>query len=629
MPTGGGKSLCYQIPALALPHLTIVVSPLISLMLDQVDALVARGIAATYINSTLSVAEVDARLDAAEQGALKLLYLAPERFDSPRFRDRLARLRVSLLAVDEAHCISQWGHDFRPSYLRLGDARATLGCPAIALTATATPEVRRDIERELRLRDPLVLTGGFDRTNLRWQVRTARDDAEKDSLFLEILRNRPRDGVSIAYASTRRAVDTLADLLNRAGIRAAGYHAGIAGSERRRLQDAFMAEEAGVIVATNAFGMGIDKPNVRLVVHYHLPGTLEGYYQEAGRAGRDGEMADCVLLYSPRDRLTHEFMISQAHPPREVVEAVYEAVRRGSAVQRRGGRGDRLDGRIDRREGAEDQAGSGVDRHRTGWWPQAGSAPLQRLAQRWHGFAPGMAPAAGRSPHAPGPHATRAEGIGLTIARITRMAQGATGEQQVRSALRILGGAGVLRITPAPPAEPWIRLIATPARILRELSDASHVGRDGRDSRARAHRFLCALRDTAGERTLYRGTTVSRQALAEIAGSADEARQILDMLQDECFVEWSPRPGDEGVQLMIDCAPSRLPLPWAALAARRKGEDEKLRRMEEYALAPGCRRGHVLRYFGDPAAMDRCDTCDNCNGPATNNGAGPKARYRD
>lgn len=542
MPTGGGKSLCYQIPALALPHLTIVVSPLISLMLDQVDALVARGIEATYINSTLSAAEVEARLTAAEEGRLKLLYLAPERFDSPRFRDRLARLRVSLLAVDEAHCISQWGHDFRPSYLRLGEVRAILGCPAIALTATATPEVRRDIEQQLQLRDPIVVTGGFDRVNLRWHVRIARDDAEKDRLFVETLRNRPDDGVSIAYASTRRAVDTLTDLLNRIGIRAAGYHAGIAGSERRRLQDAFMAEEAGVIIATNAFGMGIDKPNVRLVVHYDLPGSLEGYYQEAGRAGRDGELSDCVLIYSPRDRLTHEFMISQAHPPREVVEGVYEAVREGSRVARRRG------------------------------WPLGGS---------------------------PAP---------LTIEQVVRAARDVEGEQQVRSALRILEGAGVVRVNSAKQAEPFIRLIATRARMDAELGSSAQGDV--------AYRFLSALRDAVGETTLYGGATVAGRTLGEIAGTVDTARDILDALQDGCFLEWDPRPGRETVQLLADCVTKRLPVPWAALAALRKREVEKLNSMEEYAVTTGCRRGHILRYFGDPAAMESCDTCDNCRGPA-------------
>lgn len=233
MPTGGGKSLCYQVPAAVLPGLTLVVSPLISLMKDQVDRLDAAGIPATFVNSTLERAEADARLAAAEEGRIRLLFVAPERFESSAFRTRLGRFRVALLAVDEAHCISQWGHDFRPSYLGLGKVRESLDCPVIALTATATPEVRNDICGVLRLRDPLILTNGFDRPNLRWHVVHARDEGEKDRILLELLRRRTGPGVSIVYASTRRSVDALADVLHRSGIRSAGYHAGIPGEDRK------------------------------------------------------------------------------------------------------------------------------------------------------------------------------------------------------------------------------------------------------------------------------------------------------------------------------------------------------------------------------------------------------------
>jgi ATP-dependent DNA helicase RecQ len=529
MPTGGGKSLCYQIPALALPGLTLVVSPLISLMLDQVDALQAKGIPAAFVNSALSADEVEARLAAAEEGRLKLLYVAPERFDSPRFRERLARFDVALLAVDESHCISQWGHDFRPSYLRLGALRASLGCPVIALTATATPEVRRDIIHQLRLQDPTVVSRGFDRTNLRWRVLAARDEAEKDRLLLSLLRTRPPEGVPLVYAATRKAVDALADLLNRAGIRAAGYHAGIADVERRRLQDAFMEERAGVVVATNAFGMGVDKPNVRLVAHYHLPGSLEAYYQEAGRAGRDGRMSDCVLFYSPRDRQTHLFMIEQNHPPRDVIVAVYEAVHRAAR--------------------------------------------------------------------------TRGAGEALPLDVIVRGARPARGEEQVRAALRVLEGAGAVRLHGAPHRDPWLRLIATPTRLARELDPIR---------RERCLRFLGALRQSVGEVALYRGVEIPSRRLGELAGSIPAAGELLERLQRECILEWMPRPAAETVEPLTDGKFARLPVDWGALEARRRREVEKLDRMERYATERGCRRGYVLRYFGDSAAMARCDTCDNC-----------------
>ena len=327
LPTGGGKSLCYQVPALMTPGLTVVVSPLISLMKDQVDALSARGLPAAFINSTLTSSQVSDRLAKAGRGEIKMLYVAPERFDAGVTADRLRAMGVSLLAVDEAHCISEWGHDFRPSYLRMRDVRDRLGAPpTMALTATATPEVRKDIATQLALRNPTIIVTGFDRTNLHYHVIPTRTDQEKDDTLVQALRD--NDGLAVVYASTRRNVERIAGVLERARISATAYHAGLDDAHRHEVQDNFMRENVRAIVATNAFGMGIDKPNVRLVVHHAMPGTLEAYYQEAGRAGRDGLHSECVLLHSFPDRFTHEFFIKGAYPERPVVEAVYSAMQR-------------------------------------------------------------------------------------------------------------------------------------------------------------------------------------------------------------------------------------------------------------------------------------------------------------
>ena len=329
LPTGGGKSVCFQVPALVLPGLTVVVSPLISLMKDQVDALEARKLPAAFINSTLTSAQVSDRLARAARGEIRLLYLAPERFDFGNVAARLATIGVSLLAIDEAHCISQWGHDFRPSYLRVAEARTKLGSPpTVALTATATPEVREDICRQLALDNPRTIITGFDRTNLTYHVLPARNDAEKDTLLVETLRK--HEGLAVVYASTRKSVDRLSFLLEQQGIPCAGYHAGLDDSHRREVQEAFMTEKIRAIIATNAFGMGIDKPNVRTVIHHSMPGTLEAYYQEAGRAGRDGLHSEVFLLHSFPDRFTHEFFIKGAYPERSTVEQVYAALVRAS-----------------------------------------------------------------------------------------------------------------------------------------------------------------------------------------------------------------------------------------------------------------------------------------------------------
>jgi RecQ family ATP-dependent DNA helicase len=325
MPTGSGKSLCYQLPALLLDGVTLVISPLIALMKDQVDGLVENQVPATFINSSLTPSEQGQRLREIQQGKYKLVYIAPERFRNPGFMEGIQSCRVSLFAVDEAHCVSEWGHDFRPDYLRLKAVVEKLGHPPVAaLTATATPDVRRDIITQLGLRQPVTFVAGFDRPNLRFHVKRVEGESDKIDAVLGVLRKKAQRG--IIYAATRKNVETLTEALQSHGYKVGGYHAGMGMESRKIVQDRFMDGTLPVVVATNAFGMGIDKEDLRFVVHYDIPGSLEAYYQEVGRGGRDGKPAACLLLFNYADTFTQEFFIDGSYPPRDMIERTYEVL---------------------------------------------------------------------------------------------------------------------------------------------------------------------------------------------------------------------------------------------------------------------------------------------------------------
>ncbi len=327
MPTGAGKSVCYQLPALLLPGVTLVVSPLIALMKDQVTALTQMGIPAAYINSSLTTEAYFDTVDRMREGAYKIIYVAPERLLSPSFLDVMHGMEVSLVAVDEAHCVSQWGQDFRPSYLQIAAFIGRLRRRPVvgAFTATATERVRDDIIRLLGLAEPLCVTTGFDRPNLYFDVRTPKNKA---AWLADYILRRPEQS-GIVYCATRKAVESVCDGLRRQHISATRYHAGLDDDERRQNQEDFVYDRAAVMVATNAFGMGIDKSSIGYVVHYNMPKDIESYYQEAGRAGRDGEPAQCVLLFSAGDVRTARFLIGSAAENESLPEETAEIVRLG------------------------------------------------------------------------------------------------------------------------------------------------------------------------------------------------------------------------------------------------------------------------------------------------------------
>ncbi len=325
MPTGAGKSICYQIPALVFDGVTLVISPLISLMKDQVTSLVQSGISAAYINSSLTQPQYFRVLENAASGKYKIIYVAPERLMVPEFTELCYKIKISMVAVDEAHCVSQWGQDFRPSYLKIVEFIEALPCrPVIgAFTATATKEVKEDILKILKLNKPLVVTTGFNRSNLFFSVMKPKN---KDTTLIDLIKERSEKS-GIVYCSTRKAVEEVCELINQNGFSATRYHAGLSENERKENQEEFVFDRKQIMVATNAFGMGIDKSNVSYVIHYNMPKNIESYYQEAGRAGRDGSQADCILLYSPQDVFTNRFLIEKSEDNPELTEEEQYMVR--------------------------------------------------------------------------------------------------------------------------------------------------------------------------------------------------------------------------------------------------------------------------------------------------------------
>jgi ATP-dependent DNA helicase RecQ len=363
LPTGGGKSVCYQVPALALGGLTLVITPLVSLMEDQVGRARKAGLRASHLSANQTADVRKAALGAATARALDILFVAPERLELDAFKSALRGLDVRLLAVDEAHCISEWGHDFRPAYRRIGVLRSGLACPTLALTATATPAVRLDVLGSLALERPLVVVKSFDRPNLSWAVLPGRSLEERVSATYSLLRR--TSGCSIVYAPTRRTVERVRDGLANRGVRTEAYHAGLPGEERSRVQAAFMGGECRVVVATNAFGMGIDKADVRMVVHVQLPGTLEAYYQEAGRAGRDGDSAKCVAFHARSDRRLARSFVDRTHPPRRTLRRLHAHLRRAASS----------DGLVR----VDDPGLAGLESVLAEWVEDTGSGPLAAL----------------------------------------------------------------------------------------------------------------------------------------------------------------------------------------------------------------------------------------------------------
>jgi ATP-dependent DNA helicase RecQ len=464
--------------------------------------------------------------------------------------------------------------------MRLGEVRDRLGCLTMALTATATPEVREDIVEHTRLRRPVSVTKGFDRPNLRWHVLAAKNDGEKDELLVRLLGDRKRgggDGSAIVYATTRKSVDAVSHFLNRQEIRAGGYHAGIGAAARQRMQDEFINGDLRVIVATNAFGMGIDKPDVRLVVHYNTPSTLEDYYQEGGRAGRDGEPADCVLLHAYADRFTHEFLLEQAHPDRQTTEAVAKLLRMAASGQAGTGRTD------------GGQAGDGA------------AGIFQGLRDAGRNGTPGHADAI---VHLHGP----------TFRQAARLAGGA---KRLEAVLRLLSKNGALDADGSARSGAWVRVIASERRVRDELADAPT-----------ARLLVEAIRSALDPAMAHRWAPLPpAEALPAISPS--DRKRLLDSLKARGLIDWRPRGMGARYRLLEPLFTDGLGVDWEHERKKHRHDLEKLRRVQAFAYQRGCRTRFVLDYFGESAPW-RCGRCDRCaDGPGIVPGwPAPRRRVR-
>ena len=543
LPTGGGKSVCYQVPALVLGGLTLVVSPLVALMADQVAQLKARGVAAEAVHSGLPHRDAESAWAGAEHGKIRLLYLSPERLQSEVFAARGPRLPARLLAVDEAHCVSEWGHDFRPAYRQIAAARPLLRTPegqpvpCLALTATATPEVRRDIVEQLALGtvggEAEVIVRGFDRPNLVWSVFHEEDPKAK---MLEVLRGVP--GSAAVYAGTRAGSEESAGFLQRHGISAEAYHAGMRGDARKAVQDRWTGGATRVVCATSAFGMGIDKPDVRAVVHLGPPASLEGYYQEAGRAGRDGKTAFPVLVMGPADAARHAARVADRHPDAAAVQRVYRRVLELAQV------------------------------------------PL------------------GSEPDGPVP--VDAEIVG-------RLAE--LSPPQVRAAVEALERAGVWSVLADRPHHALLRFTA-------ELESVRGFAR-GTENEALG-RFVTALLRAVPPEAFSGWMEVDLRALEKATGT-DRARLLrgLRFLKERELLALDA-PGDGGARPPLRVVPAgprteQAALDHAALAASGRRAERRLADVLAYARSLGCRRRHLLAYFGERAPT-HCGRCDWCRG---------------